>query len=138
MMTMLPSGLDSTVADDEELARFLTSSSLFNAVMPKPAAFLPNCKDGTTSVFRHGADPPESLWQIARKYAIGDRKLYGAAVCKAAHVRAALLEIEAVEPPPRHANITGWPWLVSDRELEKAQLKERAALIAKHAALILL
>jgi hypothetical protein len=75
---------------------------------------------------------------MAREYTIGDRTLHGVAVCKAAHVRAALLEIEAVEPPPRHANITGWPWSASDPELEKAQLKERAAFIAKHAELILL
>lgn len=136
-MAMLPSGLDSTVADDEELARFLTSSSQFNAVMPRPSAFLPNPKNGTTSIFRHGANPRESLWQIAREYAVGDRTLHGAAICKASHIRAALLEIEAVEPPPRHANITGWPWLASDPEMEKAQLKERAALIAKHAELVL-
>jgi hypothetical protein len=41
-MTTLPSGLEEIIADDEDLARYLTSSSQFNAVMVKPAAFLPN------------------------------------------------------------------------------------------------
>lgn len=137
-MVILPSALDSTVSDDEELARFLTSSSYFNASMPKPAAFLPSRHDGTTSVFRHGPKPPEALWQIGKDYAVGDRTLHGAAICLASHVRAALLEIEAVEPPPRHANITGWPRLPTDPEMEKAQRKERAAIIASHATLLLI
>lgn len=135
-MAMLPSGLDDTVAEGEDLARFLTSSSQFNAVMPKLAAFLPNTKNGTTSVFRHGGHPRDSLWQIGKEYVAGDRTLHAVAIFKASHVRAALLEIEAVEPPPRHANITGWPSSRSDPELGKAQLKERAALIAKHAELL--
>jgi hypothetical protein len=61
---MLVSGLPDIVADDEDLARFLTSSSQFNARMVKPAAFLP-ARDGEASVFRHGADPRDALWAIA-------------------------------------------------------------------------
>jgi hypothetical protein len=38
---MLASGLSEIVADDEDLARFLMSSSYFNAIMVKRAAFLP-------------------------------------------------------------------------------------------------
>jgi hypothetical protein len=41
-MATLPSGLEEIITDDEDLARYLTSSSQFNAVMVKPAAFLPN------------------------------------------------------------------------------------------------
>ena len=48
---MLPSGLADIVEDEEDVARFLTSSKQFNAVMIKPSAFLPNPKDGKKSEF---------------------------------------------------------------------------------------
>src|ERR1700758_4702302 len=59
---MLASGLPEIVADDEDLARFLTSRSRFNAQMAKPAAFLPAVNDRETSVFRHGSEPRVELW----------------------------------------------------------------------------
>ena len=135
-MVMLPSGLANVVADDEDLARFLTSSRQFNTVMVKPSAFLPSPKDGATSVFRHGTHPLESLWQLAIQYVLGDRTLHGVAVFKARHVRSASLEVAAQEPPPRHANIVGWLWSSTDPELERAEQKERALLIAQHAEFI--
>ena len=135
-MEMLPSGLSNVVEDEEDLARFLTSSRQFNAVMAKPAAFLPNPNDGETSVFRHGSDPRESLWRIGNEHVARDRTLHGAAIFKARHVRSALLEVVAQEPPPRHANIVGWPSSQIDPELGKAEQMERAALIARHADLV--
>jgi len=133
---MLPSGLPEVVADDEPLARFLTSRSQFNSLMVKPGAFMPSPKDGKTSVFRHGAKPQESLLEIARAHAVGERTLHGVAICTAQQVRASELNVVAQEPPPRHANITGWPVAANDPELTKAQQKERALLIAQHAVLI--
>lgn len=133
---MLPSGLAEFVADEEDLARFLTSSSLFNAVMVKPAAFLPNPKNGATSVFRHGSLPRAALWQIATEYVSAGRTLHGAAIVKAKHVRSAMLEVVAQEPPLRHANIVDWPWPASDPELGKAARKERALVIARNAELV--
>lgn len=133
---MLASGLPDLVGDDEDLARFLTSSSQFNAQMAKPAAFLPSAKDRETSVFRHGSEPRAALWAIGDKYAAGNRTLHGAAIVKAGDVRATLLEVIAEEPPPRHAAIRGWPWLDDDPELQKAQQKERAVLVASKAMLL--
>jgi hypothetical protein len=92
-MATLPSGLEEIIADDEDLARYLTPSSQFNAVMAKPAAFLPNPKDRETSVFRHGSEPRDRLWAIGVKHAAGGRNLHGAAICKARHVRAAQLYV---------------------------------------------
>jgi hypothetical protein len=43
----------------------------------------------------------------------------------------------ADEPPPRHAAIRGWPWIKRDLTLQKAPQKERAAVIASEAALLL-
>jgi len=92
-MATLPSGLEEIIADDEDLARYLTSSSQFNAIMVKPAAFLPNPKDRETSVFRHGSEPLDRLWAIGVEHAAGGCNLHGAAICKARHVRAAQLEV---------------------------------------------
>ena len=135
-MTMLPSGLEEIIADDEDLARYLTSSSQFNAVMAKPAVFLPNLKDRETSVFRHGSEPRDRLWAIGVEHAAGGRNLHGAAICKARHVRAAQLEVMAEEPPPRHAAIRGWPFFEADSELQKAKQKELAAVISSKAELM--
>jgi hypothetical protein len=134
-MGTLPSGLPEEVGDEEDLARFLTSSSQFNALMAKPSAFLPGPKDDATSVFRHGSEPREALWQIGTSHVV-HRTLHGAAIVKTRHVRAALLEIVAQEPPSRHANIIGWPSLTPDPELGKAKRKEQAALIAQHAEVV--
>jgi hypothetical protein len=131
---MLPSGLPELVADEEALARFLTSSSQFNASGVKHAAFLPNPTDQKRSVFRHGAEPLDGLKQIARDRIAS--AVHGAAICRAADVREAELDVIAEEPPPLHANIEGWPIILADRELQKAAQKERAMLVASKCALI--
>ncbi len=136
-MELLPSGLPEWVADDENLARFLTSSSQFNSIMAKPSAFLPNPKNRETSVFRHGSEPKSGLIEIAGAHITGDRAPRGAAICKALQVRMARLEVMAQEPPRRHGNIGGWPWSEDDPELARAQRKDLAILIAKDAELIL-
>jgi hypothetical protein len=132
----LPSGLPEAVGDDEDLARFLTSSSQFNAATVKPSAFMPSSKNGETSVFRHGEHPREALWQIAGEHVGFSRTVYGAAVVKAEHIRAALLQVNSSEPPPRHANITGWPWSSADTEFGKAEQKARALAIVQFAAIV--
>ena len=135
-MDILPSNLSDIVADNEDLARFLTSSGQFNSTMVKHSAFLPNPKDHATSVFRHGVFPADSLWRIGLEHAAIGRTLHGAAICKTWHVRAAKLEVRAKEPPPRHADIVGWPVQLADPEMEKAQQKELAILIAQYAQLV--
>src|ERR1700738_999441 len=133
---MLASGLPDLVGDDEDLARFLTSSSQFSAQMARPAAFLPSVRDRETSVFRHGCEPHAALWALGDEHTAGHRKIHGAAIVKTGDVRAALLEVIADEPPQRHAAIRGWPWLDDDPELQKAQQKERAVLVASKAVLL--
>lgn len=137
-MGVLPSGLAEVIVDDEDLARFLTSSSQFNAHMAKPAAFLPNPQDRETSIFRHGNKPLNMLRAIGVEHVAGQRNLHGAAIFQAHHVRAAQLDVVAVEPPPRHAAIRNWPWLEGDPELQKAKQKEMAAVISSKAELVLL
>jgi hypothetical protein len=137
--TKLSSGLPDAVADEEDLARFLTQSGHYNATMVRPTAFLPNPRNGKTSVFRHGAQPLEELMYIAQSEVGQDRRIHGAAIVKASAVRDVVLEatnldVRAKEPPPRHADIVGWPWSEGDPELHKARQKEVAALLAQKSA----
>lgn len=132
-MARLPSGLPETVADEEDVARFLTQSSHFTSQHVQPNAFLPG-KDRETSVSRHGREPIESLRSIGLAVAeASGRKLYGAAVFKAREVRAASLEIVPDEPPDQHAVIRRWPWIENDPKLRKAQQTERALVLVSAA-----
>lgn len=135
---MLTSGLPEQVADDEDLARYLTQSNQFSSQhqIPKPAAFLPNPKDRETSVFRHGENPAAGLWALGQQ-AVGGRKLYGAAIFVAHSARSVQLEVVSDEPPPRHAAVRRWPWLEHDPGLQKARQIEMAGVIASSARLIL-
>ena len=136
-MTQLPSGLPSLVEDSEPVARFLTSTSQFNAHGPKRSAFMPNPHDGTTSVFRHHVEPRSALWKLAIDFAVGERTLYGAAILIVQNVRAIGLAVVSDEDPIRHAVITNWPTNIDDPELEKAQRMEKALAIAAKDELIL-
>lgn len=129
---ILPSGLPEEVADDEPLARFLTSSGQFNQSGVKPSAFLPNPKDGKTSVFRHGAEPQAALMAIANEHIGSNRRVHGAGIFRTRDVRAVQLNVQSQEPPPRHADITNWP-----PRMEKARQKEIAIRLAQRAKLVL-
>lgn len=129
----LPSGLLEDVGDEEDLARFLTSSGHYNASSVRPSAFLPNPKNGETSVFRHGKEPLDELREMGQREVGKQRRVHGAAIIKAKTVRSAELEVRAGEPPPRHANIVRWPWHKDDPDFGKAKQKELAALIAQKA-----
>lgn len=124
-MAKLLSGLPEEIADEEDLARFLTSSNQFNKIIVKPSAFLPNPHGRETSVSHHGREPSKTLWEIGIA-AAGERTLHGAAIFKASAVRSVKLQVFADEPPLRHAAIRNWPWIESDIELQKAQQKQIA------------
>lgn len=129
-MEPLDSGLPKVVADEEDLARFIKSSSHFNLKGAKPAAFMPEIEARETSVFRHSGKPPEELWAIGEEYAAQGRTIYGAAIIKAGNIRAIQLDVLSDEPPPLHAAIRNWPWTEPDPELLKAKHKEFAILLA--------
>jgi len=136
-MATLPSGLPDIVGDAEEITRFLTQSSHYNSLMPKPAAFMPDPKCRNKSVFRCGANP-ERIREIWGRTTNFQQTLKAAAVCKTAEVRNAGLDVIASEPPDAHANIEGWPWLDNDPELQKARQKELAAMVAQKCVLVML
>lgn len=127
---VLPSGLPEVVADGEPPVRFLTSDSQFNSKMAKPPGFMPGPQDAKTSVFRQATDPVEALWETAERE-IPSRTARAAAVLTAADVRIATLDVEADEPPPRHANIAGWPEIANDPAATRAKCKELALLLTR-------
>lgn len=133
----LPSGLPACVEDGEFLARFLTQSNQFSQEkrIAKPAAFLPDAK-GERSVFRHGKEPRDRLWALAGIHLKPGKPVRGAAILAAHDVRAAALDVIASEPPPRHANIIGWP-SESDPQETKAKQKEKALTLVARATLVL-
>ena len=134
-MDTLPSGLPDLVADEEDLTRFITQTNHFNSTMAKPAAFLPNPKYRNTSVFRCGPDR-ELIWKIWQNTNAGERTLKAAAICKTVEVRKIGLDAIAKEPPDRHANIEGWPWLDNDPEFQKAKQLEKAQSLAQKSKLV--
>lgn len=131
----LESGLPEDIGGEETLARFVMSSSHYNALGIKYAAFLPNPRNGETSVFRYAEQVAESLHAIGESVARHrGLQLHGTSLVLAQAVFDASLRVVAAEPPPRHANIVGWPAIDSDPALQKASQKERAMLIAQAAS----
>ena len=133
---MLPSGLPEQVDQAEWLARFLTSDNHFNSSMAKQSAFLPGPADEQTSVYRQSQEPLAVLWETADRELSAGRRARAAAMLTAAHVRQAKLDVQAHEPPPRHANIFGWPNAGNDLATTKARRKEFALLLAQAATLV--
>lgn len=134
-MVQLLSGLPENVSDDEDLARFLTVSGHFNTIGIRHIAFMPNPKDGETSVFRHAAKPAKELWRIGDANIVNGT-LHGAAIIKAKDVRVNELTVLSDEPPLRHAAIQNWP-MDNDPDLRKAHQKELALRLANAAVKIL-
>ena len=135
-METLPSGLPERVADEED------TRALPHIIQPvqfsdgQTVCVFTGAKKPETSVFRHGSEPRENLWAIGNTHAAQGRNIHGAAIIKARDVRMIQLEAIAEEPPPKHAAIRNWPWIENDPELQKAQQKELANLLASKADLL--
>jgi hypothetical protein len=97
----------------ETLARFILQRNWFrpsdNTV--RHAAFMPNPRNGETSVFRIAGMNDQDVWQIGdcEVAARRGKPLLGRADILTLNVMAKDLQIIPNEPPPRHANIVGWP-----------------------------
>lgn len=125
----LPTSLPSDPAADEVTTRYLNQEGHFvpSTGRVKPRAFHPARNDHKTSVFRISGLSERQIWLIGDIYveAVVGRKILARAEVSVAHVHSLELRVEPDEPPPRHANITGWA-AEKDRWMSKAQ--ELAAL----------
>ncbi len=87
---------------------------------------------GEVSVFRIDALDQSAIWEIGSAVAMKrERTLYSRGDTKASDARKVGLDILPDEPPPRHANLVGWP------ESDKPRQKVIALQIAAAATLVL-
>lgn len=116
------------VSPQESLARYVLQRSHFRADGTiKHNALMP-ARDGKTSVFRVSGLTDSEIWNIGHDHVVPKRgkPLLGRAEIMAQHVFDSNLGVEADEPPPRHANITGWPEEQSECILLAQELAARA------------
>ena len=119
------------VDPNEELARFAVEKSYFRADNTvRHNAYMPG-RQKAVSVFRQSGLPEEAIWELGMShFAIPrNKQLLGRAVIIVRDVSSQELSVESAEPPPRHANILGWP-----DEHEKQ--KEKALELAAHATFV--
>jgi hypothetical protein len=139
-MSSLPSGLEDIPSDGEPLARFVTSSGWVakSTGRVKHQAFLP-APDDDTSVYRVDGMSQAEIWTHAEKHFVDGtgqpHPHHGAAISAASVVRQAGIGVIAHEPPPKHANLRGWP-KHDDPELQKSKRKEIATRIADAASFL--
>jgi len=118
------------VALSEILSRFVLKKDWYrssdNSV--KYAAFLPNPKNGETSVFRISGISDKEVWDIGNREVAKDpnRPILGRADISASNALARGLEVLTNEPPERHANIVGWPGEKSKQKLLALELAAEA------------
>ena len=88
---------------------------------------------GEVSVFRIDGLRPTRIWEIGEEIAKKRTgTLYARGDIKAREVRHYSLDILPAEPPPRHANIIGWPENDKPRQkLIALQLAAVATLVPK-------
>jgi hypothetical protein len=122
-----------SVAPDELLARYITSSRWFRKQNQtvKQDAFIPPNSD--LSVTRHLDLTEGAIWAIGRKIAEGiPRSLYGRADVKTSHVIAQHLSVvpQPEEGNPNHANIIDWPPDKNARKMCALEIANAAHFVA--------
>ena len=129
LFSALPASLPTEPTADEVTARYLHQAGHFVASRGrvKPQAFHPARKDHKTSVFRISGLSEKEIWRFGDVYvsAVMGRKILARAEVSVAQVDSVELRVESDEPPPRHANITGW---ASEKDRWMSQAQELAAL----------
>ncbi len=96
------------VISTEILSRFVLQKTYIRANNTvRPAAFLPNPKNGETSVFRISGITDNKVWDIGdREVATKQGKpIFGRADIETSNVVSKDLKVISSEPPERHANL---------------------------------
>jgi len=121
------------IGANENLSRFIFSTKHFSRqpLRVKAEAYMPS--QGQVSVFRVDGLIATQIWEIGDEIAEKrDRTLYARGDIKAREVGRSGLDILPAEPPPRHANIVGWPENDKPRQkLIALQLAAVATLVPK-------
>ena len=123
--------LPANCSEDEVVTRFIFSKSHFRTNIPgvKSRAFEPSRKDNSTSVFRVLNLSEIEIWSIREEVELQlDRTLYARADVIVRNITKFGLGVNPDEPPPRHANIQGWPDVKSERMSLAQQIAAEATL----------
>lgn len=126
--------MNGSVAPDELLARYITSSRWFHKqdLTVKQDAFIP--PDSELSVTRHLHLTEEDIWKIGRKITEGTpRSLYGRADVETRHVIAQHLDVVSqpdLPDNPNHANIVSWPLDKDARKMCALEIANVADFVA--------
>jgi len=118
----------------EILSRFVLQKTYIRADNTvRPAAFLPNPKNGETSVFRISGIKDNEIWAIGEREVAPkqNRSILGRADIIASKVISQELRVIPSEPPEKHADITGWPDEKSKQKLIALELAEAADFYKK-------
>ena len=118
------------ITPSEVLSRFIMQTNWYklsdNCV--RYAAFMPNPKNGETSVYRISGISDREVWEIGDRE-VGlkrDKPILGRADICASFVITKGLNLVPSEPPIRHANIIGWPQEKSEQKLVALELAAEA------------
>ena len=122
------------IEPSEKLSCFILQSNWIRASdnTAKPAAFLPNPQNRETSVFRTSGISEQDTWETGDRE-VADRRgkpILGRADILVRDILSKHLQINPSEPPPRHANITGWP----DEKSKQLQIAVELAADASYYA----
>jgi len=123
------------ITPSEVLSRFIMQTNWYrlsdNRV--RYAAFMPNPKNGETSVYRISGISDREVWEIGDRE-VGlrrDKPILGRADIGASFVISKGLNVVPSEPPIRHANIIGWPEQKSEQRLVAIELAAEAIFYKK-------
>jgi hypothetical protein len=115
------------IEPNEPITRYILSRSHFSPTKKrvKARALEPSPRDNRTSVFRIRDLKQTQVWEIGWRDVAKVRKrtLHARADLSVSTVLEIGLHVEPEEPPPRHANIQGWP----ESKSEKMSLSQRLA-----------
>lgn len=124
------------VTISEALSRFILQKGWYrpsdNCV--KYAAFLPNPKNGETSVFRISDISEKEIWNMGDQEVASrlSKPILGSADLEASNVMRKGLRVLPSEPPDRHANIIGWPGEKSKQKLMAIEMAAETHFYKKH------
>ncbi len=130
------------VTETELIARFILTRSHINwesVEKPRlrPEAFMPHPRI-ELSVFRIGGLDQSEVNQIGGNVAaLRQKTLIGHGQLSVKVVEQAKLSVRPKEPPPRHADIVGWPAPTGNPKEDKSRQKLLAQELVERAVLIL-
>ena len=119
----------------ETVTRYLLQSNEFSPEKRcvNPKAFMPHSVRLDLSVFRIQGLESEEIWSIGKHVAAQrGKKLYGTGNIAVANIQKNQLRIVPNEPPPRHADIFGWPKEKSAQKLKAQELAAEATLVLRN------